>query len=793
VGTASAAQDGATASVLELGYCVSRTWSSSHSPPSISVSPNIKASLHELFVWLESTFTPRLVSNVLGAMSIAKAGLSRAEIIDIASTDDALLRDLFKWAVPPFARVPPSAVANVLHAVDSLVEERALHKCAPVLQWTNSSYRWHCKTRYDSTGLRRRMYQYFSGSASCQFKPLSVTCQDFSVMLSVDRQIADMPNIISLGNSKHRINQRKLTEIVPLMEGLNKWDDMTSFFCDMQVFDSLCSPAHITVYAAGWKSIISKHGEKGPEVIWEGLRSTVEKIDDYKERSALAHRIANFANVELGMPELSLRFLETSLHALVHQGSEDLEIANILEEIARIQYKAGEMESAISKLDEVLAIRSNEYLPDHQKLTGPLTLQGEIFLKSGKTEEAMKRYNEVLRRLRGLERSECRLVVADITTRVAEIYKNLDERDRAIACHEEALRIRKAVLDPDHLEVAINVSALAILYERRGDLANALSRFAEALQIRRSRLGPCHIDVASLYNNMAVVYERLGKLPEATKKYELALGVFRTKLGKNHMVVGTIYNNLGNVYKMQGAFAKAVESYQASLIIRRKALGKSLLVADTLNSLAGVHLLRGEFDRSLECCEESKLIREDLCGKDHVDVATMLNNIAGVLLKKGECDDSVEKLCTDAYKIKVEAYGEDHVQVAEILNNIAMLKDLRGEKDKALEITQEALKIQEALVGKNHISTAQTLHCKALFLRRNGDLDASAAICKEAIKARKALLGTFLFVCSYTASFHALMNLLHLPPPNYAFPPSPGLERLNVRADLDSHLCLANR
>jgi tetratricopeptide (TPR) repeat protein len=739
LGTASASTDGATASVLQLNYCSSKTWKSFDAPPSISVSPNIPNVVHELFSMLESTFNKGLVANVLGAMSIAKAGLSRAEMVDFASKDDDLLKDFFKWCVPPYARVPPSAVSNLLHAVGSLVEEHILPGCNPVMQWKNSSFRWHCKERYDSSLLRKRMYTYFSGDLS-QIQPLALRSRELTYMLSTDRQVDTMPTTFWYADGKTKVNQRKMIELPPLAEYFKQWNEIVRFYCELAVFDALSTPQHVTAFAASWK-VIEKHYRSLPEkaggaqkfrdIIWEGFRGMVDKIEDYQVRSKICQRVAKFVRVELGMMELSLTFLESSLHSLVTQENAELDIADVLEEIANIHVKTGDHEAAIAKLDEIVAIRSKHFFPEHSKLTGPLKLLGSVMLSAGQIEEAMQQYNEVLRRLRGLDRSEYRLVVAEITTRIGDIHKSLGEFDRAIARHEEALRIRKAVLDPDHVDVAINVNALAILYEKKGDLNNALSRFAEALQIRRSKLGPCHVDVASIYNNMAVVYETLYQLPEATVKYEQALAVFRTKLGKNHMAIGTISNNLGNVCKNQGFFAKSCEYYEQALAIRRHAMPKSLMVADTLNNLAGVLLLRGEYDRSLECCEESIKIREELLGKEHIEVATMLNNIAGVRMKRGECDDTVEKLCMEALRIKSEQLGPDHGQVAEILNNIALLRNLQGHTEEALEITQQALDIQEETWGKSHVSTAYTMHCKALLFKNKGNLDEAVLACKE--------------------------------------------------------------
>jgi len=268
VGAASAAQDGATATVLDLRYNISKTWTS---------------------------------TSVLGAMSISKVGLTRAEMLDIASMDDPMLKELFTWCVPPFARVPPSAVANLLHAVEDLIEERSVPGCAPVIQWKNASVRWHCKTRYDGAALRRRLHTYFSGSASLLFKPLTMKCREITAMLSCDRQIGTMPNTFGLGDGKARVNWRKLLELPSLLESLKNWDELVRLLCDPTVFEALSSPNHVVAYCTAWKSVVSAAGpKKGADVVWEGFRVMVEKIDDYKIRAGLAQRVAKFLREELG-------------------------------------------------------------------------------------------------------------------------------------------------------------------------------------------------------------------------------------------------------------------------------------------------------------------------------------------------------------------------------------------------------------------------------------------------------------------------------------------------------------
>ena len=80
----------------------------------------------------------------------------------------------------------------------------------------------------------------------------------------------------------------------------------------------------------------------------------------------------------------------------MHQGVDSVVIADTLQDIAMIHYKARDFEPAVAKLDEVIAIRAQEFHPEHPKLTEPLKLSAEVMRAAGQIEEALRRYNLVL-------------------------------------------------------------------------------------------------------------------------------------------------------------------------------------------------------------------------------------------------------------------------------------------------------------------------------------------------------------------------------------------------------------
>jgi len=71
---------------------------------------------------------------------------------------------------------------------------------------------------------------------------------------------------------------------------------------------------------------------------------------------------------------------------------------------------------------------------------------------------------------------------------------------------EEALRLRKQKLGPDHHSTLNSLSQLAVAYHAAGRNAEALALGQEALAARRVKLGPDHAETLITQRNLASVY-----------------------------------------------------------------------------------------------------------------------------------------------------------------------------------------------------------------------------------------------------------------------------------------------
>eukprot|EP00741_Cyanophora_paradoxa_P013057 tig00020675_g12610.t1 len=112
-----------------------------------------------MFKRLETKYGEALVRAMLGFVTVAKGGLSEAELADVLSCDDATLDQLFVWWTPPVRRVPPSLILRIRSDLGGLLAERGSGGAsnAAVIGWYHRQFAEAATRRYvDADPDRRR-------------------------------------------------------------------------------------------------------------------------------------------------------------------------------------------------------------------------------------------------------------------------------------------------------------------------------------------------------------------------------------------------------------------------------------------------------------------------------------------------------------------------------------------------------------------------------------------------------------------------------------------------------------
>jgi tetratricopeptide (TPR) repeat protein len=311
-------------------------------------------------------------------------------------------------------------------------------------------------------------------------------------------------------------------------------------------------------------------------------------------------------------------------------------------------------------------------------------------------------------------------LTALLWSRLASIYRDKGDYDRAIEFFEKAIAIEEEKIGKDHPDTAISYDNLASVYSFKGDYDRAIELYERALKIKEAKLGRDHSDTATTYNNLILVYKDKGDYGRAIEFGKKALKII-DKLGKDSPDAAPTYNNLALVYHDKGDYDRAIEFYKKAIKIAEEGLGKDHPdTATAYANLASVYRTKGDYDRAIEFGEKALRIREERLGKDHPLTAQSYNDLGGVYKDKGDYVRAIE-FYQKALRIKGEKLGKGDAYTAIIYNNLAgVYKDIR-DYDKAIEFYEKALKIKGEKLGEDHLGTATTYANIALVYHKKGD------------------------------------------------------------------------
>ena len=251
--------------------------------------------------------------------------------------------------------------------------------------------------------------------------------------------------------------------------------------------------------------------------------------------------------------------------------------------LGQILESRGAYDKAIPVLEEAVALNSQ---PGSEPLDLAASLSElantQFYVGHYDVSETLnKRVIEIYRRTYG----EKHPLIADALINLGAIDQERGRFDVAEQFHRQALDIYRAWYGPDHPETAsaLTMVGRAVIQQNRLDEAGALMR--EALAIQERVYGAVHPRVASALNELGNVQVRQGRLDEAEATFKRLVAVYREVYHDKHYYIGVALSNLAGVYQQREQYATAESLFRE--VLRR--------YADTLPSdhqLVGVARIR---------------------------------------------------------------------------------------------------------------------------------------------------------------------------------------------------------
>ncbi|HEY4182706.1 MAG TPA: tetratricopeptide repeat protein [Kofleriaceae bacterium] len=152
-----------------------------------------------------------------------------------------------------------------------------------------------------------------------------------------------------------------------------------------------------------------------------------------------------------------------------------------------------------------------------------------------------------------------------------------------------------------------------------------------------ARAGRVDEDEAELADIQGLLHDAKGEPLVAKPFYEKALALREKLYGADHLIVALSLNNLAGVPYTLGKYEEARALHERAKAIREKTLGPvSADLAVTLNAIAAIDEDEQKYDDAEKGFRRAIAIWEQVLGKEHPDVAAAHNNLGNLLRRKGD-------------------------------------------------------------------------------------------------------------------------------------------------------------
>ena len=112
-----------------------------------------------MFDELEQNHGKKLVSSLLGLLTLSVEGISEKKGEDLLSTMEDVLDAVFEWWKPPFRRIPPMLVHRVIDDLGKYLIQRRSESGTMVFNWYHREFLQAAKKRYLSDpAVREKLY-----------------------------------------------------------------------------------------------------------------------------------------------------------------------------------------------------------------------------------------------------------------------------------------------------------------------------------------------------------------------------------------------------------------------------------------------------------------------------------------------------------------------------------------------------------------------------------------------------------------------------------------------------------
>jgi len=206
-------------------------------------------------------------------------------------------------------------------------------------------------------------------------------------------------------------------------------------------------------------------------------------------------------------------------------------------------------------------------------------------------------------------------------------------------------------------------------------------------------------------NHFGIVRRMQGKSDEAMHFYEQALEKATLDVLKSDALT-----NMADIYRLRGQSEQALQCAQQAIELGQRA-GDSSREAKGLEYLGLTYTLLGEYERAIERYERALHLRRQ--ANNYPRIALALTMLSYALTHRGREEDLHQAIKYYEEAKEIDSKLMNLQAIARYQGDIAVTYNKRGEYQKAIENSQEALSHNETIgfwrgIALNHIRLAES-------------------------------------------------------------------------------------
>jgi diguanylate cyclase (GGDEF)-like protein len=263
-------------------------------------------------------------------------------------------------------------------------------------------------------------------------------------------------------------------------------------------------------------------------------------------------------------------------------GKDKFKILNQLSEVYEKISPQKSIDFALETLDHL------QHLKGNQKKAEVYIRLGDLYKQVNEYDRAMSYYQTALELSKSAKNDKKR---AEFLNSIGEVSFRLTNYDQALEYYLKSLKIREEIHDKKGIADSLNT--VGNIYFQLKNYSQALDYYQHSLKIRLELQD--EIAIAKSYNNLGNMYSMIKDYQKALDYYYDAIKLYDK--GGEEKLRSSVYNNIGIIYREKGDLKKAEESFGIALKISKE-LGLVYNHANTSNEAARTYLEMKKYEEA---------------------------------------------------------------------------------------------------------------------------------------------------------------------------------------------------